>query len=273
MMKRLILALSLITSLAVTGVLAVHAQEPAANQEVQNQRAEAAAVVDHADCMMFSPQRERYANQALHALRLGQLTGQVSAARAAAMGYATPLTTSPEAMPSAPGGSRTYASSSTSSNLIDGYIFAALKAQGVTPANATNDYEFIRRITLDMTGRIPTAAAVQSFVANTSPTKRADVIEQLFAAPQWLDKWTMYFGDQFKAAKDSYAQSFKDIATCTRSFLRAEFHSSLVVQCAVNGGVAGGCTYSRKVTVCARADQATNFSFNTHLMGGTLPST
>ena len=64
----------------------------------------------------------------------------------------------------------------------------------------TNDYEFVRRVSLDMTGRIPTAAQVSSFVANTSPTKRAALIETLFADPRWLDKWTMYFGDQFKAA-------------------------------------------------------------------------
>ncbi len=53
----------------------------------------------------------------------------------------------------------------------------------MTPARMTNDYEFVRRIYLDMTGQIPTAAAVTSFVASTSPTKRADLIETLFAAP------------------------------------------------------------------------------------------
>ena len=43
-------------------------------------------------------------------------------------------------------------------------------------------------------------AQVTAFVVSNSPTKRADLIETLFADPQWLDKWTMYFGDQFKAA-------------------------------------------------------------------------
>lgn len=157
--------------------------------QAQNQRAEGASTSDHSDCLMFGAQRERYANQALKSVRLGQLTSRVSAARAVAA-----------SMPSAPGGSRTSSTNSASTNLIDGYIFPALKAQGVTPARMTNDYEFVRRIYLDMTGQIPTAAAVTSFVQNNSPTKRADLIEALFATPQWLDKWTMYFGDQFKAA-------------------------------------------------------------------------
>jgi Protein of unknown function (DUF1553)/Protein of unknown function (DUF1549) len=191
MQKRFFIISSSIICLAASGVLAIHAQEP-----VQNQRAEGAATTEHSDCLMFGPQRERYANQALHALRLGQMTDRVNAMR----GAFTTMSANP-AM-SVPGGSRTSSADTASANLIDGYIFSALKAQSVTPARMTNDYEFVRRIYLDMTGRIPTAAQVTSFVASNSPTKRADLIETLFAAPQWLDKWTMYFGDQFKSASN-----------------------------------------------------------------------
>jgi hypothetical protein len=170
-------------------LVVIHAQEP------QTQQAQAASATQHADCTLFGPQRERYANQTLHATRLGQMTDQVSSMRAAGMGAAAVAD-----MASAPGGTRTSSTDSSSANLIDGYIFPALKANGVTPARMTTDYEFVRRIYLDMTGLIPTAAQVTTFVASTSPSKRADLIETLFAAPRWLDKWTMYFGDQFKAA-------------------------------------------------------------------------
>jgi hypothetical protein len=199
-----------------TSLLTIQAQEP-----IQNQRAEGASFTDHSDCVMFGAQRERYANQALKSLRLGDLTSHVSAARAAAMG--APVAA---AMPSAPGGSRTASTDTTGANLVDGFIFSALKAQGVTPARLTNDYEFVRRIYLDMTGRIPTSAQVTDFVSSTSPTKRADLIETLFAAPQWLDKWTMYFGDQFKAASQFnssgttlYAGGRDGLNTYIRGFL------------------------------------------------------
>src|SRR5690349_3861426 len=39
---------------------------------------------------------------------------------------------------------------------IDKYLYADMQAQGVTPADKTTDVEFIRRVTLDLTGRIPT---------------------------------------------------------------------------------------------------------------------
>jgi hypothetical protein len=194
MKQRLFIFSSLTTALIATGLLTLDAQDS------QNQRAEAASATQHADCTMFGPQRERYVNQQLHSLRLGRLTDQVASLRAASLGTAITLSSTTSAMPSAPGGSRTSTDQTASANLIDGFIFGALKAQNVTPARMTNDYEFIRRITLDMTGRIPTAAAVQSFVADTTSTKRAALIESLFASPQWLDKWTMYFGDQFKSA-------------------------------------------------------------------------
>src|SRR4029453_10196141 len=68
---------------------------------------------------------------------------------------------------------------------------------GVAPAGKTNDFEFIRRVTLDLTGRIPTPERVLSFTADTAADKRARLIDELLAKPEWVDKWTMYFGDLY----------------------------------------------------------------------------
>ncbi|MCI0418460.1 MAG: DUF1549 and DUF1553 domain-containing protein [Acidobacteria bacterium] len=83
-------------------------------------------------------------------------------------------------------------------NLIDRHIFPALVTAGVPPAKPTNDYEFIRRVTIDLTGRIPTKDRVLSFVADGAADKRAQLIEELLNSPEWLDKWTMYYGDLFQ---------------------------------------------------------------------------
>jgi len=81
---------------------------------------------------------------------------------------------------------------------IDFYIFDAWRANGITPAPRTTDWEFIRRVTLDLTGRIPTPDRVLQFVADADPAKRTKLIDELLARTEWVDKWTMYFGDLFR---------------------------------------------------------------------------
>jgi mono/diheme cytochrome c family protein len=98
-----------------------------------------------------------------------------------------------------PPGSPTYGFDQSHPNgSIDSYIFADLQTHGIAPAPATTDWEFIRRVTLDLTGRIPTPSAVLSFVNDTASNKRAKLIDQLLASPQWVDKWTMFYGDLFQ---------------------------------------------------------------------------
>lgn len=46
------------------------------------------------------------------------------------------------------------------------------------------DAEFLRRVTLDLTGTIPTAAEARAFLADASPDKRAKLIDRLLASPE-----------------------------------------------------------------------------------------
>jgi hypothetical protein len=102
-------------------------------------------------------------------------------------------------LPPVPGGGRTGGAIDLSNaGLIDQYIFSALQSAGVQPADLTTDWEFIRRVTLDLTGRIPTPAAALSFVADQTPNKRSTLINSLIGSPEFIDKWTMYFGDLLK---------------------------------------------------------------------------
>ncbi len=80
-------------------------------------------------------------------------------------------------------------------NFIDDEIFNKLDAQGVAAAPLSSDEEFFRRISLDLTGRIPGAADVKAFVADSSPGKRSALIDKLLASPEYVDKWTMWLGD------------------------------------------------------------------------------
>jgi hypothetical protein len=80
-------------------------------------------------------------------------------------------------------------------NFIDEEVFNKLASMGVQSAALSTDEEFYRRVTLDLTGRIPYSAYVRDFVASADPNKRSAAIDQLLHLPEFVDKWTMWMGD------------------------------------------------------------------------------
>jgi len=80
-------------------------------------------------------------------------------------------------------------------NLIDRHLFGAMERDGVPHAPLTNDYEFCRRVYLDLTGRIPTPEQLKAFVSSTDPDKRDKLIDELIESPAWVDNWSYWYGD------------------------------------------------------------------------------
>ncbi len=66
---------------------------------------------------------------------------------------------------------------------VDHYIDAKLKKEGVTPAPAADDAAILRRLTLDLNGRVPTLGELQEYLADTSADKKARLVDRLLAAP------------------------------------------------------------------------------------------
>jgi hypothetical protein len=146
------------------------------------------SALNHSDCPFFGPQRERVIADAIRDAggsrgprQLSRLTQDVTAM-----------------LGSVPGSRRSHFQPEHKAGSIDAFIFADLKKNGISPAPRSTDWEFVRRVTLDLTGRIPKPDRVLSFVADPSQDKRARLIEELLAQPEWVDKWTMFFGDLYK---------------------------------------------------------------------------
>ena len=95
-------------------------------------------------------------------------------------------------------GDRTISAGGPYLSRIDYHIFSLLQAKNIPPASLTTDEEFLRRVTMDLTGRIPLAADVTSFLADTNVEKRSNKIDQLLNSPEWVDRWTMWLGDLTK---------------------------------------------------------------------------
>jgi hypothetical protein len=70
--------------------------------------------------------------------------------------------------------------------VVDHYIDAALRKESVTAAAAADDATLIRRLTLDLAGRIPSAAELRAFIASSERDKRARLVDRLMASPGFV---------------------------------------------------------------------------------------
>jgi hypothetical protein len=67
--------------------------------------------------------------------------------------------------------------------VIDHYIDLRLAAEGVTPVPQARDATLVRRLTLDLEGRTPTAAEARSYIESDDPNKQAQLVDRLMSSP------------------------------------------------------------------------------------------
>jgi len=100
-------------------------------------------------------------------------------------------------------------------NYIDELVFAKLKALGLPPSELSGDSEFLRRVTIDIAGRIPTLEETESFLADSDPNKREKLIDRLLASDDYAEyfanKWGAILRNKRRADGDKLATfSFHD---------------------------------------------------------------
>jgi len=65
---------------------------------------------------------------------------------------------------------------------IDHYIDAKLKAENTIPAPPADDAAILRRLTLDLNGRVPTVQEVEEYLKSSAPDKKAKLVDRLLAS-------------------------------------------------------------------------------------------
>ncbi len=78
---------------------------------------------------------------------------------------------------------------------IDRHINTKLAKLGIVPAELCADEQFLRRVSLDLIGTLPTPDEVRAFVADPSPDKRARKIDELLEHPAYVAWWTVRLCD------------------------------------------------------------------------------
>ena len=78
---------------------------------------------------------------------------------------------------------------------IDVLVRAALDQRGIEPARPCSDVVFLRRLYIDVTGRLPEPEAVQEFLASDDPQKRDTLINELLETEEFCDYWSLKWCD------------------------------------------------------------------------------
>jgi hypothetical protein len=109
---------------------------------------------------------------------------------------------------------------------IDRRLEARFQAEKVQPAPLATDAEFLRRVYLDVTGRIPRPAEVHRFLAETSTEKRRKWIDRLLADP----RFPVHFANVWRAELLPEAASNREVALFQPGFenwLRQRFRAGV----------------------------------------------
>jgi hypothetical protein len=76
---------------------------------------------------------------------------------------------------------------------IDRLLHAAWEKDGIVPSLRADDATWLRRLSLDLVGRLPAPETVKAFLADARSDKRARAVDALLASPAWASHWAGYF--------------------------------------------------------------------------------
>ena len=97
-----------------------------------------------------------------------------------------------------------------SNNYIDNLVHDKLHKLRMTPSGLCSDEVFVRRLYLDITGLLPTVEESTAFLKDSSPNKRAKLIDQLLEKKEFTELWVMKFSELLQIqTDDNQGMSYK----------------------------------------------------------------
>jgi hypothetical protein len=91
-------------------------------------------------------------------------------------------------------------------NLIDKPVVEKLNRLKIAPSSLAGDEEFLRRVYLDLIGVQPKPDEIRAFLADSDPAKREKTIDGLFDRPEFVDHWSLKWGDLLQNSRNVVSQ-------------------------------------------------------------------
>jgi len=103
-----------------------------------------------------------------------------------------------------------YTQPTIEGNYIDELVGAKLRKLRLEPSELCGDEEFLRRVTIDITGMLPTEEEYHAFLADANPDKRARLVDSLLERKEFSEIWAMKWAELLMV-KTSNQVSYKSM--------------------------------------------------------------
>ena len=108
-------------------------------------------------------------------------------------------------------------------NFIDEHVWKKLAALRLTPSEPAAEHHFLRRASIDIIGRIPSAEEARDFLADTSPSKREELVSRLLEMPEYAEHWANKWADLLRP--NPYRVGIKTVLAYD-NWIREQFRSN-----------------------------------------------
>ena len=130
-------------------------------------------------------------------------------------------------------------------NYVDREVFAKLKRLNIVPSELSSDEEFLRRVTIDVIGALPTSKEIRDFVADQRADKRERKIDELLVHPMHAALWAT---EVLLTSPETTPRLWKRISSRTRPGIQPECGT---ISCASLSPTARLTTISIRGILCA----------------------
>lgn len=97
---------------------------------------------------------------------------------------------------------KTQLASKPRANFIDTLAYQRFEELGIEPSPRCSDSTFLRRVSLDLIGRLPEPEEVRAFLQDHAPDKRATLVDRLLESPLYADHWAVKWADLLRPNPD-----------------------------------------------------------------------
>lgn len=151
-------------------------------------------------------------------------------------------------------------------NFIDDLVSAKWRQMGLLPSARCTDTEFIRRVFLDVLGTLPTPEEIRTFVASAEPNKREKLVDDVLARPEYVDYWTLKWGDLLRNNQDKVQPKgmwsfYNWLRTCFRENRPADQFARELITAQGSAYTTGPANYYRVATNPADLAETTSQVF------------